>query len=116
MITQECRGLKLNPEKGFFITGNSYENVFKQLDDYCKQNPKKWIYFSDCGVRPGKPVPVAEWCLEVEHFDKKPAALMIFWKLRQRGCEALEEEVTSEMMSKHMKFYYMLGSSINRFE
>lgn len=98
-------------EKGFWLTGKDYSDCISQLRDYAKENPKKWIFFSDCGTRPGKPIPVPENLFEVRIADKCPTG-MFFYKLFQEGSEGLKEEMTPEIQMKQMSFFATLGSAI----
>ena len=68
MILQEhwyVKGYVKKDDEGFWLTGRDYNDCIHQLKEYGKAHPEKWIFFSDCGMRPGKPVPVPEQLFEV---------------------------------------------------
>lgn len=113
-------GVKLDKTKGFFLEGKDYNDCIKQLMEWCENHKEKWVYFHDCGVAPSKPIPVARNVLEVVFFDAEPAAIMLFWQLFQKGCnrnreiDTMTAEQRTEMRKKHLKFFYMLGSTWDR--
>ena len=83
---QEYRGMRKRPGEGFFLVGRDPECIRKFLNGWCKGNPKKWVFARfDPLARPGKPVPLPEYNVEVVLFDKEPEGLMPFYELWQEG-------------------------------
>lgn len=60
---------------GFFIDGVNFDDCYKQLRQYSKEHPEKWIYYYDRGVNVGYPIPVATYILEVTVLDMEPGRL-----------------------------------------
>ena len=91
MIHQEapCRSLRgwtKDRHKGFYIDGKDLEDCLHQLREWGKNHPEKWIYYFDCGTKPGYPIPVARRIIEVYIRDSYPGfGLMILWRLFQKG-------------------------------
>ena len=112
MILQECKripGFVKEKDKGFWLTGKDYNDCIKQLEEYGKKHPEKWIFYSDCGMRPGKPIPVAEQLFEVEIADECPPG-MFLWKCFQEGCEGKYKELTAEQKKKQLVLFATLGN------
>ena len=99
---------------GFFIDGANFDDCYKQLIQYGKEHPEKWIYYYDCGVNVGYPIPVATYILEVTVLDREPAGIMIS-RLFQKGCDGRREidEMTDnerfEFEKKIMNIFSILG-------
>ena len=116
---KSLKGLVKNPDEGFWLEGKDYEDCIKQLKEYGASHPEKWIYFYDCGLGPAYPVPVARNLFEVSIYDAEPAALMLFSRCFQEGCERKREidmmidEARSELRRKQLTALYILGSSLN---
>ena len=116
---KSLKGLVKNPDEGFGLEGKDYEDCIKQLKEYGASHPEKWIYFYDCGLGPAYPVPVARNLFEVSIYDAEPAALMLFSRCFQEGCERKREidmmidEARSELRRKQLTALYILGSSLN---
>lgn len=124
MIHQEAprkslRGCPKPEDKGFWLDGTDYNDCIRQLKKYGAQNPEKWVYFHDCGVAPGYPIPVARQLFEVAIFNAEPAAIMWSWRLFQKGAAGRREidemspEERSQLRVKQGLFFAMLGSCIN---
>lgn len=124
MIYQEAprrslRGLSKDPNEGFWIEGKDYADCIKQLKEYGATHLEKWIYFYDCGLGPAYPVPVARNLFEVSIYDAEPAALMVFSRCFQEGCDGkreidmISDKERSELHRKQLATLYMLGSSFN---
>ena len=116
---KSLKGLVKNPDEGFWLEGKDYEDCIKQLKEYGASHPEKWIYFYDCGLGPAYPVPVARNLFEVSIYDVEPAALMLFSRCFQEGCERkreidmMSDEARSELRRKQFTALYILGSSLN---
>lgn len=124
MIYQEAprrslSGCEISKDKGFWLEGNDYQDCIRQLKEWGDAHPEKWIYFYDCGLGPAKPVPVAKHLFEVSIYDAEPAALMLFSRCFQEGCERkreidmMSDEARSELRRKQLTALYILGSSLN---
>jgi hypothetical protein len=100
---------EISKDKGFWLTGKDYNDCIKQLKEYGKNHPEKWIFFSDCGMRPAKPIPTPEQLFEVMIADKCPTG-MFMWSLFQEGYEHLKEELTSEQKKNQLLLFAMLGT------
>lgn len=114
MILQEhwyVKGYVKKDDEGFWLTGRDCNDCIHQLKEYGKAHPEKWIFFSDCGMRPGKPVPVPEQLFEVEIADECPPG-MFMWECFQEGCEGKYKKITQEQMTKQMATFAAIGSSI----
>lgn len=122
MIYQEAprkslKGLSKDPNEGFWIEGKNYADCIKQLKEYGAAHPKKWIYFYDCGLAPAYPIPVARNLFEVSIYDVEPAALMMFSRCFQEGCDQkheidmMSDEERNELRRKQLRSLYILGSS-----
>jgi hypothetical protein len=74
MITQEIKTTEWELYKpfsdGFFIIGSSIEWCYDELNHWCKENPKKWVYVYPCGIVNGKHT------LEIIISDKKIRCFM----------------------------------------
>ena len=116
---KSLKGLVKNPDEGFWLEGKDYEDCIKQLKEYGTSHPEKWIYFYDCGLGPAYPVPVARNLFEISIYDAEPAALMLFSRCFQEGCERkreidmMSDEARSELRRKQLTALYILGSSLN---
>ena len=116
---KSLKGLVKNQDEGFWLEGKDYEDCIKQLKEYGASHPEKWIYFYDCGLGPAYPVPVARNLFEVSIYDAEPAALMLFSRCFQEGCERkreidmMSDEARSELRRKQLTALYILGSSLN---
>ena len=116
---KSLKGLVKNQDEGFWLEGKDYEDCIKQLKEYGASHPEKWIYFYDCGLGPAYPVPVARNLFEVSIYDAEPAALMLFSRCFQEGCERkreidmMNDEARSELRRKQLTALYILGSSLN---
>lgn len=116
---KSLKGLVKNPDEGFWLEGKDYEDCIKQLKEYGASHPEKWIYFYDCGLGPAYPVPVARNLFEISIYDAEPAALMLFSRCFQEGCERkreidmMSDEARSELRRKQFTALYILGSSLN---
>ena len=116
---KSLKGLVKNQDEGFWLEGKDYEDCIKQLKEYGASHPEKWIYFYDCGLGPAYPVPVARNLFEVSVYDAEPAALMLFSRCFQEGCERkreidmMSDEARSELRRKQLTALYILGSSLN---
>ena len=116
---KSLKDLAKNPDEGFWLEGKDYEDCIKQLKEYGASHPEKWIYFYDCGLGPAYPVPVARNLFEVSIYDAEPAALMLFSRCFQEGCERkreidmMSDEARSELRRKQLTALYILGSSLN---
>lgn len=116
---KSLKGLVKNPDEGFWLEGKDYEDCIKQLKEYGTSHPEKWIYFYDCGLGPAYPVPFARNLFEVSIYDAEPAALMLFSRCFQEGCERkreidmMSDEARSELRRKQLTALYILGSSLN---
>ena len=124
MICQDAPRKSLNgchipKEKGFWVDGKDLNDCFKQLKEWGEKHPEKWIYYYDCGIAPGSPVPVARHLLEISIYDAKPAALL-FSRCFQEGkdgkreIDMMTEEQRSELASKQLLFFAMLGSQFGK--
>ena len=116
---KSLKGLVKNQDEGFWLEGKDYEDCIKQLKEYGASHPEKWIHFYDCGLGPAYPVPVARNLFEVSIYDAEPAALMLFSRCFQEGCERkreidmMNDEARSELRRKQLTALYILGSSLN---
>ena len=116
---KSLKGLVKNPDEGFWLEGKDYEDCIKQLKEYGASHPEKWIYFYDCGLGPAYPVLFARNLFEVSIYDAEPAALMLFSRCFQEGCERkreidmMSDEARSELRRKQLTALYILGSSLN---
>jgi len=113
MLSQEhwyVPGFKIPENKGFWLTGKDYNDCIKQLKEYGQKHPEKWIFFSDCGIRPGKPIPVAEQLFEVKIADECPTG-MFMWRCFQEGQNKKHEELTPEQQKNQLMFFAMIGSN-----
>lgn len=60
--------------------------AFTSLENGGKDHPEKWIFYYPVGTKPGYPIPIARYIVEVIFFDKRPADLLIpFWRLFKKG-------------------------------
>ena len=112
MILQEhwyVKGFIKQEDDGFWLTGKDYNDCIRQLKEYGNNHPEKWIFFSDCGMRPGKPIPVAEQLFEIKIANECPTG-MFMWRLFQEGKDGKYAEVTAEQRMKQLSFFAMLGS------
>lgn len=104
-------------DKGFFIEGRDFDDCIKQLSKWGSEHPEKWIYYTDCGIGPANPVPVARHIIEVSFFNAEPACPVLFSRTFQEGCENRHEinEMTEEermaLRKKQMTFFGVLGST-----
>lgn len=123
MISHEAprkslQGCHKPENSGFWLDGTDYSDCIRQLKEYAAQHREKWIYFHDCGIEPGYPIPVARQLFEVGIFDAEPAAIMWSWRLFQKGAAGRREidemslEERSQLRAKQGLFFAMLGSSI----
>ena len=124
MIHQEAprkslRSCPMPEDKGFWLDGVDRADCLRQLEEYGKAHPEKWIYFYACGMGPGYPIPVARNLFEVSIYNAEPASILLFSRLFQRGCEGRREvdemspEERTEVHKKQMAFFAMLGSTNN---
>lgn len=122
MIYQEAprkslRGCPKPKDKGFWLDGTDRADCIRQLQEYGKEHPERWIYFHDCGMGPGYPVPVARNLFEVSIFDAEPAGIILFSRLFQKGSagkreiDAMTPEERNNLRKKQMTFFALLGSS-----
>lgn len=111
-------GCQIPENKGFWLDGKNRSDCFQQLQQYGKQHPEKWIYYYDCGVGPGYPVPVARQLFEVSIYDAEPAGMMLFSRLFQEGkdgkreIDMMSDEEITELRSKQMTTMALLGSML----
>lgn len=116
---KSLKGITIDTDKGFWLEGKDYADCIKQLKEYGTAHPEKWIYFYDCGLGPAYPVPVARNLFEVSIYDAEPAALMLFSKCFQEGCERkheidmMSDDERAELRAKQLKGLYLLGSSLH---
>lgn len=108
----------IDPSKGFWLEGKNFDDCIKQLREYGKQHPEKWIYYYNCGLGPAYPVPVARNLFEVVIYDAEPIGIL-FYRLFQEGSECkrqidmMTKEERNAVRKKQMGFWYMLGTSID---
>lgn len=123
MIYQEAprrslRYCSIDKDKGFWIEGKDYDDCIKQLREYGKNHPEKWIYFYNCGAGPAYPIPVARYLFEVAIYDREPASLMFMYNCFQKGrgnrreIEMLSDKEKNELRKKQLEFFYTLGSMV----
>lgn len=121
MIYQEAPrrslgGLEIPEDKGFWVDGKDRADCFRQLREYGERHPEKWIYYYDCGVGPGYPIPVARQLFEVSIYDAEPAGIMLFSQLfqegkdREREIDMMSDEERAELRKKQMTTMALLGS------
>lgn len=92
MISLEapCKSLKYLPYRegeGFYVDGKDQYDCFNQIHEWSKKHPEKWIYYFHVGMKPGYPVPVGRYIIEVIYFDEQPDLFMPFWSLFKKGEE-----------------------------
>lgn len=85
------------------VGGTSGENL-SELKQWAKEHPQYWVWYSEYSDEEGEK-------LEVQFATTSPApGVMMFWRQLQSGSEGKIEQYTSELASKHMRFFAMLGS------
>lgn len=63
----------------YWLRGRTKDDAFKLLDELSKSPKVHNIYFYTVGIRPGKPIPVSEFVMEVE-INVKDESKMLFWR------------------------------------
>jgi hypothetical protein len=85
MITKECyRYGELKSNEHFWIVGSLPNDCYKELAKYAKEHPEQMILYSNCGTKPGYPIPVPETVFEV-YTPKDTDGLLIGWSVYQYG-------------------------------
>ena len=93
MISQNapCRALRnwsYDEGEGFYVDGKDIDDCLEQLREWSMDHPTKWIFYYPVGMKPGYPVPVARYIIEViflSYHEINPYGLMPFWRLFRKG-------------------------------
>lgn len=86
MITKKCNRYGKAPENSFWIINEMPKQCYKELREFALANPDILILYSDCGTRPGKPIPIPETIIQV-YTPKKVSGILLGWKVYQYGKE-----------------------------
>lgn len=77
MLVQKHREYSISKENGCFAVGKSRDEVFADLQKYCKENKGKHIYMYEQPIRPSKTNYLPEYCLEIIKEDPNEHVLHI---------------------------------------
>lgn len=89
----------------FWLRASSREEAYKILDKMAKSPNVKNIYTYTIGLRPGKPVPVAEFVMEVEINSKNEYGMLLWSKYYSEKDEAIKDSEIYNRIDKYWRMF-----------
>lgn len=89
----------------FWLRARSQKEAYKLLDRMAKSPNVKNIYTYTIGLRPGKPVPVAEFVMEVEINSKNEYGMLFWSKYYSEKDEAIKDSEIYNRIDKYWRMF-----------
>lgn len=89
----------------FWLRARSQKEAYKLLDRMAKSPNVKNIYTYTIGFRPGKPVPVAEFVMEVEINSENECGMLFWSKYYSEKDEAIKDSEIYNRIDKYWRMF-----------
>ena len=89
----------------FWLRASSQKEAYKLLDRMAKSPNVKNIYIYTIGFRPGKPVPVAEFVMEVEINSENEYGMLFWSKYYSEQDEAIKDSEIYNRIDKYWRMF-----------
>lgn len=89
----------------FWLRASSCKEAYKLLDRMAKSPNVKNIYTYTIGLRPGKPVPVAEFVMEVEINSENEYGMLFWSKYYSKKDEAIKDSEIYNRIDRYWRIF-----------